>query len=70
MREVDELDDPVDQRVAKRDERDERAVRDTDDDRREEQVYGLPLQRPNQGGNRTRVRLPAPILHYRDEVAT
>jgi hypothetical protein len=38
MREVDELDDPVDERVTEGDERDERAVRDADDDRGQEEL--------------------------------
>jgi hypothetical protein len=42
VREVDQLDDPVYQRVAERDEGDDRAVRDPDDQRLQEQVDGSP----------------------------
>jgi len=46
MREVDELDDPVDERVPQRDEGDERAVADPDEDRRDQelQTAGPPLE--------------------------
>ncbi len=58
MREVDQLDDAVDERVPKCDEGDECAIGDADDDCRKKEVYLSPSPLRERGGIPTSASIP------------